>query len=363
MTRALQLGLNANQSLEYELCIEPAGYNANKDDVIAKVQELLIKHQVDIIMAPLNVGLLAYIKHYFSGEQVVLIVNTLGEDVVFHETQDPFVFINSFNLWQSSWLSGYWSAIEYGPQACSIAAYHDAGYGMLLSFALGLEAHEGKLNQVQVTHQQTRDQDPSADIQAVINTNPDFVMGFYSGREAISFLQTWRQLEGKTHPPLVTLPFAVDEILQAQLGDLAIGVTSISCWNRETLEAKHFLEIYQAQTQYPVNCYALLAYETGHLIASAMRHIGTSQALQANLAEALKFAEFNGPRGLLKFDTTTRETTIANYYVHKVQKGADNQLHNKVINALEIPPLLDEQLNLSRKNLEKQGWLNPYLIA
>ena len=102
--RALELALNAYPEINYELCIEATSYNANPSVLIGKIQDLLVKAQVDVVVAPLNAGVLSQVKPYFSGQQVPLIVNTLGADVVNLESQSAYLFINSFNLWQSSWI-------------------------------------------------------------------------------------------------------------------------------------------------------------------------------------------------------------------------------------------------------------------
>ena len=49
--------------------------------------------------------------------------------------------------------------------------------------------------------------------------------------------------------------------------------------------------------------------------------------------------------------------------VGQVTRGENGRLYNKVLNTLQVPSLLDEQIALARKNLPKQGWLNPYLVA
>jgi branched-chain amino acid transport system substrate-binding protein len=359
----LNYGLEACSGLDYELCIEPAGFNAREQEVNTKLQELLISHQVDLVIAPLNTGLLCNIKKTLSDEQVPLIAITLGEDVVFQDAQGPLIFVNSYNLWQSTWLSGYRCAEKYGPKISSITAFHDAGYGMAFALGLGLEAKEGALILAQVTHRDGPDQDPSEAIQELINTNPDAVMAFYSGRETLSFLQVMKETGANGRFPMLTLPFTVDHALQAESGDLAVGLTSISSWNFNAPEAKAFINGHQARTGCPVNGYTLLAYESGLLIANAMQQIGSNQSLHTHLPEALTSAEINGPRGCLKLDPANREVDISHYYVHQVKEDAEGTYQNEMIEVLQPPPLLAEQFDLARKNLSKQGWMNPYLIA
>ncbi len=363
LINALNFGLESCSEFDYELCIEPAGFNARELEVNARLQALLIRHQVDIVIAPLNTGLLCNIKKILSDEQVPLIAITLGEDVVFQDAQGPLIFVNSYNLWQSSWLSGYRCAERYGPKISSITAFHDAGYGMVFALGLGLEAKQGTLILAQVTHQERPDQDPSEAIQELININPDAVMGFYSGRETLSFLKAMKETGASGRFPMLNLPFAVDYALQAQLGDLAVGMTSISSCNSNAPEAKAFISGHHTRTGCPVNGYALLAYESGLLIANAMQQIGSNQSLHSHLPEALTSAKINGPRGCLKLDPSNREVAISHYYVHQVKMDAQGVPQNEMIEVLQPPPLLAEQFDLARKNLSKQGWMNPYLIA
>ena len=360
--QALEMGLAEHEGVDYELLVEPAGYNADRLVVIAKIQELLLKHRVDIVTAPLNAGLLEQVKHFFSGQQIPLIVNTLGEDVVSQEGQDPYVFVNSLNLWQSSWMAGYWGTATYGKRACSIAALHDGGYGMGFSFALGLEAQEGALLQAAVTHRQSRAEDPTEIIESVAENNPDFIMGLYAGKEALSFLNAYHKLGYRDRFPLIGLPFMVDETLLDELGPLALGIRSVYGWRGDTDEDRRFTHEFRVRTGRPINGYVLMAYETGHLIAGAVRQMGSAKSVGEQLAAALPTVAVQGPRGTIRFDPESRQVATTDY-LREVVEGKEGRLVNQVIAVLETPPLFYEQLKLAQKNLTKQGWLNPYLVA
>ena len=317
---------------------------------------------MDIVTGPLNAGLLEPLKAHFSGQQVPLLVNTMGADVVKQEAPDPYVFINSFTQWQTSWLSGYWGAAAYGQRGCSLAALHDGGYGMGFAFAVGLEAQNGTLVQVAVTHRNSRLEDPSEFIQQVAETQPDFIMGLYSGKEALSFLNAYHRLGSPSRIPLLGLPGMVDESLLSEAGQLAQGIKSISCWRRDTVADQQLAQTFAELTGHPLNSYVLMAYETGHLIARAVQQSGTNRPTGKQLADVLPMVEFQSPRGLIKFDPETREVSTS-YFLREVAQGDDGEFYNQVVEELSPPPLLYEQLDLARKNIPKQGWLNPYLVA
>ncbi len=362
--KALEMGLTENAATNFEISMETTANNADKSIVSGKLQDLLIKQQVDVVVAPLNTGLLPYVNKLFESQQVPLIVNTLGEDVLFDNAQSPYTFVNSFNLWQSIWMSGYWGAAQYGKKACSMTALHEAGYGMTFSFGLGLEANGAKLLQTTVTHRETRTQDPSGLLKEMVNNQPDFIMGLYSGKEALSFLTAYHEPSDAKETPLICSPFAVDGSSLNTLGTSALNIHSISSWQINSTEDKHFKRIFKQRVHadYPPNGYALLAYETGHLIASAMQRIDIDHSVNGKLMDALKTVKFTGPRGSIGFHPETQETTTKNY-LQEVVADKDGQLYNNVIAELETPPIYFEQLNLARKNLPKQGWWNPYLIT
>ena len=362
LPKALEFGLTEQNSIKYELFIEPTGYDVDKNVLADKIQTLIIKDQVDIITTPLNVGLFEHVSGYFSSNQVPLIVNSLGEDVIFQHAQSPYIFINSFNLWQSSWMTGYWGAGEYGQRACSIAGLHDGGYGMGFAFAVGLEAQNGQLLQTAITHRESCTEDPSEFITMIAEYEPDFIFGLYSGKEAVSFLKAYRQLGYAGKIPLVGLPPITAEHLWDELGDQALGIKTISSWDRGTAQSQNFIQVFVTKTRHPVNPYTLLAYETGQLITKAVKEIGGGSPILDYLPEALKTVEFQGLRGLTKFDSESHETDTKDY-LQEVVRGEDGMLAYKTIKELETPPLFYEQLALARKKLSKQGWLNPYLIA
>ncbi len=360
---AVKSGLTENSNIEYELCVETCGNNSSLHALSRAIQNLLAIHRVDVVTAPVNVGLFSRIMPYFTSQKTPLIVNTLGEDVTFLRDQNPYLFVNSFNLWQSAWMSGYWGAMEYGKEACSICAYHDGGYGVSFAFAIGLEAQNGRLLQTTVTHKESHSDDPSELIKTIADNNPDFIMGFYSGREAASFLNAYEALGYKGQIPLICSPFAVDGSLLEELGDTALNIKTVYGWSQDTEEHFKFSKAFEETTGHIVNCYVAMAYETGGLIAKAMRQIGNEKHINKHLPEALKAVKFEGPRGVIKFDPENRETAQTSDYLREVCKDEDGKPYNKIIKVLETPPLFYEQLNLARKNLDKSGWLNPYLIA
>ena len=64
-----------------EFIVEATAYNASRDEVRARLQELLIKHDADLIIAPLNPGMIASVEDLARGQETPLFILTMGEDI------------------------------------------------------------------------------------------------------------------------------------------------------------------------------------------------------------------------------------------------------------------------------------------
>ena len=80
---------------DYDLIIEPGGYNADVRIIKEKVQSMIIRDQVDVIIAPLNPYHLVDVAPLLQSNEVIMMLSFMGEDTVYHEYRSDFVFINT----------------------------------------------------------------------------------------------------------------------------------------------------------------------------------------------------------------------------------------------------------------------------
>jgi branched-chain amino acid transport system substrate-binding protein len=346
---ALKFGLR-EAGLESELMTDFAGYNAEPKVILPKVQDLLIARQADCVVAPLNVSLMETLAGQFQSQQVPLIALSLGEDPLFDSARNPYVFVNSFQLWQAAWMCGYLGAQRFGTRAATLVSLHESGYGLTFAFQLGLEAANGTLLQTVVTHRDSSTEDPSTAIAEIAAREPDFIWAAYSGKEAASFLAAYDASGHKQRIPMLGLPPLADQHVRKAAGDAAIGTAFISPGSRNAQMNSMNSALAQDIGRLP-HPYAVLAYEAARLIAAAAALDGSHKSS----AQALRQAEFNGPRGATAFDNGT-EPEMA-FCLHHLTSGNDS------IEEVNAPPLLAEQAFLARRKLVKHGWINPYLCA
>lgn len=350
MLKALEVGL-AEANLDSEIIVGPAGYLADIKMVAPAIQQLILERRVDCIIAPLNVSLIEKIASQFENQGVPLIALNLTEDPLFESARNPFVFVNSFYLWHSAWMSGYLAAQRFGLRGAAMTSLHESGYGLMFAFQLGLEAAQGTLVQTAVTHRNSNTEDPTENILEVAAQNPDFIWAAYSGKEAGSFLSAYKAAGLQNKIPLMTIPTMVSQNIRQAAGEAIDGIWYVTAENPKSDEAANLLA--DALGRKP-NSYALLAYESANLIADAVRRTDKTKNFSEIFPESLEQAQFQSPRGSLRFNKYSGDTT---FYLRRIKDGEDS------FEEVAAPPILDEQYQLACRKLAKQGWFNPYLCA
>jgi branched-chain amino acid transport system substrate-binding protein len=362
ISKAFQLGIDRNGSVDHELIIEVGGYNADTRIMKEKVQSLISKDEVQVIIAPMNMGMVPEIKDILGANNTTLIVNWMGEDFLSKEYQSPHVFFNTFGTWKSNWMHGYYAALNYGKIACSSVAFHEGGYTFSLAFALGYEVAGGTLKQVAITHQASRNESPLNSIQELLANEPDFVMGFYSSKEGISFLKTWAELQGKKPILMGNYPMFEEDVLAAT-GSAGLNGITVGSWDVESTNPinTHFKIDFESKTARRPGVFGLMAYETGLLINAALGKLSGDVFVDEKFREALKSISVEGPRGVLSFNKQSQCIETEDH-LFKIE-DCDRKLVKIKAETLALPELFIQQSEEVYQNLPKQGWTNPYLIA
>jgi len=344
------------------LTIEPGGYNAAKQLVLDKIQSMVLKDDIDLVLAPLNVGLFPELDAMLKSNDIPIIANWLGEDVYFDEHKSDYIFSNSIDQWQSSWMAGRYAGEHFGKTAATFSSIHDGGYGVALAYAIGFEGAGGAPKYTGVTHRTARDEDSTESIKEGMSDGVDTVYALYSGKEAVSFLRDYWAL-GHSNETLITNYFMVEDDVLESVGKQAIGIKTISNWDKDDDSNPlnvEFNQWFKDKLKKPSHIYGLLAYETGLILADVIRS-GVDISDTNAFFKALADTRVDGPRGMVNL--SRGEDIIRKEYLLEVAEREDGSLYRKRIKELEVPELYTEQLALAKKNLQKNGWLNPYLIA
>ncbi|MBX2849139.1 MAG: ABC transporter substrate-binding protein [Acidiferrobacterales bacterium] len=357
LPKACEMGLQGEANIQF--FFEAGGYNEDADVLKDKIQNLIVRERIDAVMCPLNPGLIEQVMELCKAEQTALIINTMGEDVLFESVVNGPLFVNSYQLWQTAWLTGYYAAQQGYNNLAAVYARHDGGYGVPLAVAVGAEAGGANVKLCQITHIDSSEEDCTELISNLDKMEPDAIIAHHCSKEALNF-QRDAEL-AKLESPLITLPPYVEELNLSLHGKSAEGISTISPFKSDSDAYREFSDSFKAETGRLPHPHLVLAYESVALINQALTTLPSNRPFD-QLVEALSEVSTTGPRGQIGFNPDNKHT-LSTCYVREVSKNESGQLYNKTVDEMNVPDLCHEQYSLAQKNTQKQGWVNPYLIA
>jgi branched-chain amino acid transport system substrate-binding protein len=337
-------------------------YGRSTARALDQSRELIEQARADLLVSTLSSGIAASLDPLLREWQVPLVVSGAGANVTRQDRESPYIFRNSLNFWRSSWALGGWAARNLGTKALIATSFYDSGYDAYYTFQLGFESAGGTIAQTRVTHRPTDTPDHLAALMSDIRqTRPDLVFAAYSGRDAVDFVRAYDAAGLSARIPLVGSGFLVDEQQMPELGGAARGIKTVLPWasTLSTAENQAFTAAFQSAAGRPADIFAVLGYDTAHLVIDALDAVNGDPRQSEQLRQALAHAAFAGPRGLVTMDPATLDA-VTPLYLREVRGGGSPR--NEVVAELGMAPMLDERFAALRA-ATKTGWENNYLCV
>ncbi len=359
---ALKYGCHGRRTEKIEWVVVTSGHNASPREVQAKLQQLCVVEQVDCIVTVLNVLLVEHIQNVVVGQQVPILVLTAGEHALPNICRSQYLFLNSLQLWKSSWLLGWWAAETFGGRSAVMSGYHESGFGFGFANGLGTEAGGGMLCQTLPVANASTAQTFSDAFQEVSAIAPTHVFGGFSSTESKLFLEAYAGSSDYQFPLIGLDPLVQCYMPTNTVGMHSLPVTTVTSWSRNTELDQALATVLRCETPMQVHFYAMLAYEAGLFIAQALDSSTTDSPTGTEFLLALQESEIVGPRGTLRFETDIQQTDPAQY-VRQCELDLQMNTCQQTLMPLVVPDLYAEQVALARQNVVPSGWTNPYLVA
>ncbi len=354
---ACKMGIE-NASQHINLILEPGNYNEDIDVLRQKVQGMIMRENLHGLICPLNPSLIGPLSELCAAEEIILIANTMGEDVFFESQLNDSLLVNSYQLWQTAWLTGLYTANLGFKNSVAIYGRHDGGYGIPLALAVGAEAGGANIKVTKITHMENEN-DACVDLlKEVERMEPDAILAHHSGKQAVNFLSD--ASTAKLTTPLITLSPFVETVDLDQFCSKIEGINTVSTYQRDADQYLRFVSEFNAKSQSVVHPHIIMAYESVSLLALGLE--AAENSAYSTVLKTLKKISIEGPRGNVCLNPDFNES-LSTAYIRAVSRTESGELFNKTIDTLEVPQLCHEQYQLAQKNTQKQGWVNPYLIA
>ncbi len=329
----LWLEQNDGKMGDYEVETIVADEGEGPDTGVPAIQRVLQEEQVDVVVGIVNSATALGAAEQFTEAKKILIVANAGAGAITGEAASPYVWRTSFTNAQIAAAMGEHLAAEGVGPVYVMAPDYAAGQEVVAGFTEAYEAGGGKLaGQALTPFGTTQDYQPF--LSKVQSSDAEATFVFYSGGEAVSFVQQYDEFGLKDELPLYGSGFLTEgSVLEAQ-GPAAEGVQTTLHYSTEIENEANqaFVEAYQEAYDELPTVFGMTTYDTANVLAKALE--GTEGLSGDELSAALDgLGEIeDSQRGPWSFNGQTPEQTI---YLREVADEGGT-LINTVVDELGV---------------------------
>jgi ABC-type branched-subunit amino acid transport system substrate-binding protein len=350
-------GLSGNNKIE--IITEQVNYGSCRITRL-KAGQLIAENNINLLVGLLNSDIAIEIGDLVKNAKVPTIIANAGENYLVNKAKEnPWLFFNSLNLFQNSFLAGKTAVEKYGKNIAVITALYDSGYDSLFAFYKGVELAGGKITETYLRNEK--------DVDFISKTldriKKETVNGIYvllNGNLADDFFRTISQ--EKLSVPIITTSFACDENRIVNLGGAANGIQSFQTWtkNLNNRENQDFVSAYKKKYSRETDQFGFLGYETGLIINDSLSKCqGNISGNQ--LAYAIRNCKINSPGG--KIYVNEKSGMVNNpVYLCETKMSGMNIPENEIIEQYTSIGEFDVNFIPLDTNL-RSGFVNPYLFV
>jgi branched-chain amino acid transport system substrate-binding protein len=305
---------------------------------LTKVRRLIEQHKVDFVIGPLSsaVGLAI---HDYVRKQKVVQVNPVAttRELTSPEKASENIFRVCDTSDQTNFTMAKW-VFKNSPYRSFVLSSADwaAGHHSMDAFKAGFEEAGGKIIKEVYPKMGTMDFAPFLSV--IDAKGADAVYTFYTGTDAVRFVQQYQEFGLKKKLPLYGHNVLTDDPYLASIGDSALGIMSVAHYSAalDTPRNRAFVKAHISKYGEPPSRYAEFGYTAANVVGAAIQAVkGEIEDPPRVAKEIMNIApKIETPAGPLAFDKYHQR--ILAMYILKVEKR-DGKLVNAVID--RTPPV------------------------
>ncbi len=308
-----------------ELVIADTG--GNPAGAKSKVQELVERNKVNVIIGPLAAFELLAINDYIRQNKMPLIAVASAEDVT-QRNANPFMIRPTGSAAQCCHVMADYAYKELGyRRALTISEDFAFGHEQMAGFQRVFEELGGKVVKKLWPPLVTPDYTPF--IAQIANV--DCVFNGLAGSNPIKFMRAYADLGVKAKIPLLGGWTSLDDALLKTVGDEAVGVLSSTFYSASYESESNMRFIAGMKKEYNVlpGGYAAGLYISGQFVEAALKIAGDNSTDGTTFASALhKVSLTDSPRGQITIDKYGN--AIGTDFIRRCERK-DGQLVNTII--------------------------------
>jgi branched-chain amino acid transport system substrate-binding protein len=299
---------------------------------LTKIRRLVEEQKVNFVIGPLSsaVGLAI---HDYIRKQKIIQVNPVAttRELTSPEKASENIFRVCDTSDQTNFTMGKW-VYKNTPYRNVVLSSADwaAGHHSMDGFKAAFEEAGGKIIKEVYPKMGTMDFAPFLSV--IDAKGADLVYTFYTGTDAVRFVQQFQEFGLKKRLPLYGHNVLTDDPYLPSIGDAALGIVSVGHYSAtlDTPKNRAFVKAYSAKYNDMPNRYTEFGYTAASVVGGAITAMkGDVQDPSRVAKEIMKIApKIETPAGPLAFDQYHQR--IMTMYIMKVEKK-DGKLVNAVI--------------------------------
>ncbi|WP_157155479.1 MULTISPECIES: ABC transporter substrate-binding protein [unclassified Diaminobutyricimonas] len=298
------------------------------DTAISKTTRLVNDEQVDVVVGPVLASQALAVADFLEQEGVANISQSSADDLTQRESSPLLLRVGAYGGSQATFPGGQWAYEEGHRTAATLCADYGFGWegcgGFVTAFT---EAGGAVTDQLWYPADAS---DLSSYVTQLMNMDVDLIFVANSGgTDSSNFLRSAADFGLLDRTPVLSNCCTTDQAILEDVGDIALGINSVSFFAESAPQAEEFVALYEERYGVIPSSYALGAYATAELIATALAS-ADSKLEGEELIAAITAGDVTGtPWGDISFDEYNNIT--GPIMIRTVEERADGKLWNAVV--------------------------------
>lgn len=316
-------GLKQIKRDDIEIVVENIGFGAEKQAAYQAAESLLIKENVQIVLAYIGHKTAQLLKPLFMSANRLLIVLDSGSNMPQEWPVCPNIIYHSLNDCLACYFSAKQAFLDGHEQAGMVTGYYDGGYLHTLALTQSYVDAGGSIVFNHATGYVPEDFSMSALNTHLSNYPGAAFLCIFSVDYSQWFFRDLKEQVTEKQTAVYASSFMLEESSLGQIPFPESKVKGFVSWSKEldNPENKMFVdEMFEAGRE--ANYFSLLAYESVCLVQECIKLLEENQKRVPVAVQKLNGFQFKSPRGQVKFYPAFNYTLSPMYHVEIVADEA-----------------------------------------
>jgi branched-chain amino acid transport system substrate-binding protein len=286
-----------------------------------KAKKLVEKDGAQIIAGIVPSGVAYAVRDYLVERKIPVVIGIAGATRLTQELRSPYIFRVCYASGQQDLAGGWYGYAKLGMRKTIIMAPDYAGgHEKADAFMKTFKFMGGEVVQQIYAPLGTTDLAPYLAQLANYVGKVDRIWAFFTGSDAITFINQYAEYGMKEKIKLWTPGETVDDTFLPSQKEAALGVESYQhyAYALDTPENKRFVDIFRKKYNFDPGQFAEQGYVAAQVIVKALEAVKGKIEDQAAFLKAMKSVKYEAPRGPFRFDDY--QNVVENIYCRRVVK-------------------------------------------